>query len=86
MSEERIQEVELTPQFMFELWGAGLVGYKEFRNWLALQYDSFDEVRDSSVDDMVDDIGREMVERRREWENRTVGENADPASGAAAGA
>jgi hypothetical protein len=43
---------------MWEFWQKGAIGYKEFRNWLAQEYPSFASIRDSSVDDRIDELAR----------------------------
>jgi hypothetical protein len=78
-------KTDLDPEFMYKLWMDGVVGYKEFRNWLAGQYPSFDAVRDSTVDDYIDGISRAQRQSRQAPVEDFVDpqETADPSSGAA---
>lgn len=59
--------LELRAQ-MFEFFKNGVIGTKEFRNWLAKQDNAFAEIRDSSVDDEIDSLARQrraMLDRER---------------------
>lgn len=73
---------KLTPEFMYQIWAAGLMGYKEFRSWLALESEAFASVRDPEIDAQLDEIARERAIRRRD---PISGGIEDPSSGAAAG-
>jgi hypothetical protein len=44
----------------------GVIGTKEFRNWLAKVDQVFGEVRDSDVDNEIDELARQRSEDRRE--------------------
>lgn len=51
---------------MYNLFTTGVVGTKEFRNWLAKIDPFFSEVRDSDVDNEIDRIARERSAERQQ--------------------
>ena len=53
----------LTAEFMHMIWRDGLIGYKEFRAWLANNFPSYSTVRDPAVDAMIDGVGRKNFEQ-----------------------
>jgi hypothetical protein len=53
----------------FDLFKGGVMGTKEFRNWLARKDQDFKEVRDADVDNEIDRLARERaaeIEKLRE--------------------
>lgn len=44
---------------MFRFFREGVVGTKEFRNWLAKVDETFKEVRDADVDNEIDTLARQ---------------------------
>lgn len=58
----------LTAEFMHAIWRDGIIGYKEFRSWLANSFSSYAAVRDPGVDAMIDGIGRDNFNRAHEPE------------------
>jgi hypothetical protein len=57
-------------EFMFELFKAGLIGVKEYRNYLAESDEVFQKIRDASIDNSIDERAREMARLREEEEQR----------------
>lgn len=55
----------LTAEFMHQLLRDGVIGYKEFRAWLANNFVSYNEVKDHTIDAMIDTVARERFERQR---------------------
>jgi len=51
-------ELAITPAFMYDLYQAGVVGTKEFRNFLAKIDPRFAEIRDPDVDNQIDEEAR----------------------------
>lgn len=51
-------------RFMLDLFNNGLIGTKEFRNWLAGVDANFKAIRDGSVDDEIDRAAREIRDIR----------------------
>jgi hypothetical protein len=58
---------EITPEYMFRLFQEGLIGTKEFRNWLTKVDEDFASVRDTGVDNEIDRIARERAEALRQY-------------------
>jgi hypothetical protein len=52
---------------MFRLFQEGLIGTKEFRNWLTKVDEDFASVRDTGVDNEIDRIARERAEALRQY-------------------
>jgi hypothetical protein len=73
-----MEEQELTFEQMHILFTDGVIGYKEFRNWLSAQFTSFALARDSSVDNMLDEIARQRAEERRLLESQEETANSLP--------
>jgi hypothetical protein len=48
----------LTFQHVYDLYMSGVMGTKEFRNWLAKKDDDFASVRDPDVDNQIDEMAR----------------------------
>lgn len=55
----------ITPEFMHGLFVDGVVGTKEFRNWLAKVDPNFGDIRDADVDNEIDRLARERAEELR---------------------
>ncbi len=59
-------DFELTFEQMDELFKGGLVGTKEFRNWLGRKDTDFASVRDADVDNEIDRVARYRADQLRE--------------------
>jgi hypothetical protein len=59
----------ITLDQMYNLFTTGVVGTKEFRNWLAAIDPTFAEVRDADVDNEIDRIARERSAERHSQES-----------------
>lgn len=57
-------------EFMFELYKNGLLGVKEMRNYVAEKDPAFKSVRDSSIDNAIDERARELQRLREEEDER----------------
>lgn len=57
-------------EFMFQLFKNGLLGVKEFRNYLAERDETFKKVRDASIDNAIDQQARDLERLRSEEEER----------------
>lgn len=58
----------LTAEFMLTIFRDGVIGYKEFRSWLADTFESFASVRDAGIDGRIDEIAR-MYRNQRQLQN-----------------
>lgn len=54
---------------MFNFFKEGVLGTKEFRNWLAKNDESFASVRDPDVDNEIDDLARRRQESLKSKED-----------------
>jgi len=53
-----MEEMRLTFDQMYQLFREGLIGTKEFRNWLERADKNFAAVRDADVDNRIDALAR----------------------------
>jgi hypothetical protein len=63
-------------EFAFRLFKEGAMGVKEFRNYLAAKDKTFEEIRDSSMDDDIDSKAR-LIQAIREREQDALREDRD---------
>jgi len=67
----------LTAEFMLTIFREGVIGYKEFRAWLANAFVSYAAIRDPSVDAMIDGVARDRFEREHRVEEQEEEEYPD---------
>ena len=70
----------MTAEFMLSVFDRGVIGYKEFRSWIANSFPSYEKIRDPGVDALIDDVARS---RQRREESDSQENTPDPLGGGA---
>ena len=60
------------------LFNDGIIGTKEFRNWLALSNDAFSEIRDADIDREIEHLAASRQRQIEEMHRRAVEQTDDP--------